>query len=152
VALRADARGTATQAGLFDGDVEVDGDLDVTGTLTKGAGTFKIDNPADPENEYLSHSFVESPEMKNVYDGIVTTDGDGFATVTMPVVWDELHDRSFRIRTDEPRVKVSWQVTGVRQDPYARAHRTPVVEEKTGAERGRYLHPDAYAAAERDRP
>jgi len=51
-------------------------------------------------------------------------------------------------------VKVSWQVTGVREDPYARTHRTPVVEPKTGAERGRYLHPGLYgpAASERDRP
>jgi hypothetical protein len=177
VALRADARGTASQAAAFDGEVEVEGDLDVTGTLTKAAGTFKIDNPADPANSYLSHSFVESPEMKNVYDGVVTTDGEGFATVTMPdwfdalngrfryqltvvgrsfaraVVWDELDGRSFRIRTDAPDVKVSWQVTGVREDPYARAHRTPVVEEKRGAERGRYLHPGLYGPeAARARP
>ena len=30
----------------------------------------------DPENKYLSHSFVESPEMLNVYSGTVTT-GEG---------------------------------------------------------------------------
>ena len=28
----------------------------------------------DPENKYLSHSFVESPDMKNIYDGVVSLD------------------------------------------------------------------------------
>ena len=34
-------------AGFFNGDV------DVTGTLTKGGGAFRIDHPLDPENKYL---------------------------------------------------------------------------------------------------
>ena len=33
-------------------------------------------------------------------------------------------------RTDRPGVKVSWQVTGIRQDAYANAHRIQVEEEK----------------------
>ena len=57
---------------------------EIGGTLTKGGGTFKIDHPLDPENRYLSHSFVESPDMKNVYDGVVRTDRKGFATVKLP--------------------------------------------------------------------
>jgi IPT/TIG domain-containing protein len=44
-------------AGLFEGNV------DVTGKLTKGGGCFKIDHPLDPANKYLYHSFVESPDM-----------------------------------------------------------------------------------------
>jgi hypothetical protein len=44
------------------------GNLGVTGTVSKGGGSFKIDHPLDPENKYLSHSFVESPDMKNIYD------------------------------------------------------------------------------------
>ncbi|HEY3242950.1 MAG TPA: hypothetical protein VGM03_06310, partial [Phycisphaerae bacterium] len=47
-------------AGYFSGNVNV------TGTLSKGFGTFKIDHPLDPENKYLYHSFVESPDMKNI--------------------------------------------------------------------------------------
>jgi hypothetical protein len=47
-------------------------------------------------------------------------------------------------------VKVSWQVTGIRQDAYAERHRIPVEEWKDSAERGRYLNPDAFdAPAER---
>jgi hypothetical protein len=50
-------------AGLFVGNVKV------TGALTKGGGGFRVDHPVDPENNYLSHSFVESPDMTNVYSG-----------------------------------------------------------------------------------
>jgi len=57
------------------------------------------------------------------------------------IVWKELADRAFTIRSDNPRVKVSWQVTGIREDAYAKAHRIPVVQEKTGSERGHLLTP-----------
>ena len=38
-------------------------------------------------------------------------------------------------------MKVSWQVTGIRHDPYSQAHPVEVEQEKTGEERGKYLHP-----------
>src|SRR6185312_9818077 len=60
-------------AGLFHGNVSV------IGTLSKSAGSFKIDDPADPANKYLSHSFVESPDMMNVYNGITVLDDSGQA-------------------------------------------------------------------------
>jgi hypothetical protein len=41
-------------------------------------------------------------------------------------------------------MEVSWQVTGIRQDPYANKHRIPVEEDKAQDERGLYLYPDAY--------
>ena len=50
------------------------GDVDVEGTLSKSAGSFKIDHPLDPANKYLYHSFVESPDMMNVYNGVITLD------------------------------------------------------------------------------
>jgi hypothetical protein len=141
----------------------------VNGTLSKAAGSFKIDHPLDPENKYLYHSFVESPDMKNVYDGVVNTDGDGLATVTMPD-WFEALNRDFRyqltvlgdgawararvfrkmkdgafvIQTDLPAIEVSWQVTGIRKDPYAERHRIPVEEDKPDDERGSYLQPEAW--------
>ena len=140
----------------------------VTGTLTKGAGAFRIDHPLDPAHEYLQHSFVESPDMMDVYNGNVVTDSKGFATVKLPSYFQALN-RSFRyqltivgtrgwrarvvkeiagnrftIQSDVPGTKVSWQVTGVRHDPYANAHRIPVVVQKQAAERGRYLHPELY--------
>ncbi|MHC4281097.1 MAG: hypothetical protein ACYSUJ_13215, partial [Planctomycetota bacterium] len=70
--------GTTDYAGYFDGDVHV------TGTLSKGAGSFRIDHPLDPENKYLNHSFVESPDMMNVYNGNVVLDEGGNAVVQMP--------------------------------------------------------------------
>ena len=41
-------------------------------------------------------------------------------------------------------MKVSWQVTGIRKDPWANAHRIQVEEDKPDKERGYYLHPDLY--------
>lgn len=148
-------------AGEFIGDVEI------SGNLSKGAGSFKIDHPLDPENKYLYHSFVESPDMKNIYDGTVLTDANGDATVTLPaymealndrfryqltvigtfaqaIVASEIKDNKFAIKTSAANVKVSWMVTGVRKDPYAQKFRIPVEEAKPQKERGFYLHPAAY--------
>lgn len=62
----------------------VEGSLTVTGTLTKGSGTFVIDDPLDPANYLLYHSFVESPQPVDFYDGIVQLDSNGNATVSLP--------------------------------------------------------------------
>ena len=140
------------------------GDVDVNGTLSKSAGSFKIDDPLDPANKYLYHSFVESPDMMNIYNGNVTTDSNGDATVQLPdwfeplnrdfryqltpigqfaqvMVSSEIKGNYFSIKTDKPNVKVSWQVTGIREDPYANAHRIPVEQDKLGDDQGKYLHP-----------
>jgi hypothetical protein len=152
-------------AGFFSGSVEV------TGSISKGGGSFKIDHPLDPANKYLYHSFVESPDMKNIYDGVVVTDGNGDAMVPLPE-WFETLNRDFRyqltvvgqfaqaivaskvahnqfsIKTDKPNVEVSWQVTGIRQDAWANAHRIPVEEQKNAREQGHYIHPELYGAPE----
>jgi hypothetical protein len=143
------------------------GNLNVTGKLTKGSGSFKIDHPLDPANKYLSHSFVESPDMMNVYNGNVTTDRRGFATVALPdyfealnsdfryqltvmgkfaqaIVAKEIANNRFVIQTSKPGVKVSWQVTGIRHDAYANAYRIPTEEDKPVAEQGYYLHPEVF--------
>src|SRR5205823_130904 len=77
------------KAGYFSGDVQV------VGTLSKTAGSFKIDHPLDPANKYLVHSFVESPDMMNVYNGIVALDETGRAWVTFPD-WFEALNYEFR--------------------------------------------------------
>lgn len=156
--------GAGGYAGLFFG-----GTTWVVGTLQKNAGAFRIDHPLDPENKYLQHSFVESPDMKNIYDGVVTTDGDGLAAVELPdyfealnqefryqltaigqfaqaIIAQEIVQRRFVIRTDKPVVKVSWQVTGVRKDAYANAHRIQVEENKAPADRGRFIFPEGFGA------
>jgi hypothetical protein len=146
----------------------INANLNVGGTLTKAAGTFKIDHPQDPENKFLIHSFVESPDMMNVYNGNITTDVNGFATVTLPDYFSALNkdfryqltaigsfspvmikekissNNSFIIQSKEPNIEISWQVTGVRKDPYAEKHRIKDVVEKVGAEKGNYIHPELY--------
>jgi hypothetical protein len=149
--------------------LDVSGNANVSGTLTKGAGSFKIDHPLDPANKYLYHSFVESPDMMNIYNGNVITDKHGLATVILPQYFSALNrdfryqltvvgqfaqaiiarkvvDNRFVIRTDKPQVEVSWQVTGIRQDAYANAHRIPVEVDKPRQEQGHYLHPELFDA------
>jgi hypothetical protein len=149
---------TTNYAGYFSGNVQI------TGSIAKGSGTFKIDHPTDPENKYLYHSFVESPDMMNIYNGNITTDANGYATVKMPgyfdalnkdfryqltviggtfaqaIVSQEMSNDQFVIQTNQPNVKVSWQVTGVRQDKYANAHRVVAEVEKEPEFKGHYLH------------
>src|SRR5262249_23269056 len=75
--------------------VDSNGNGFFAGTLSKGCGSFKIDHPLDPSNKYLSHSFVESPDMMNVYNGNATTDRRGIAAITMPEYFEALN-RDFR--------------------------------------------------------
>ena len=147
------------------------GDINVTGSIFAGTKDFKIDHPLDPANQYLYHSSVESSEMMNIYTGNVTTDSEGFATVHLPdwfeavntdfryqltvigqfaqaIVNSEVTNHQFGIRTDKPNVKVSWQITGVRQDAYAKAHPLVVEQAKDTRERGHYIHPELYGAPE----
>ncbi|MBN2543789.1 hypothetical protein JXI42_13090, partial [bacterium] len=148
-------------AGYFSGPVYV------SGALTKAGGGFKIDHPEDPANKYLVHSFVESPDMKNVYDGIVELDEKGEAWVQLPdyfetlnrdfryqltcigkfasvYVAEEIENNMFKISGGAPGMKVSWQVTGIRIDPWANQNRIIPVEEKE--EKGVYLNPELYTS------
>jgi len=135
------------------------GNAHVNGTLSKAAGSFKIDHPLDPERKWLSHSFVESPDMMNVHNGNVVLGADGAATIDLPDYFTELN-RDFRYQLTPigahvpvyiaSRVKnnrfgiaggtagleVSWQVTGIRQDAYAKAHPIVVETPKSVTDRG----------------
>ncbi len=165
-AIRGDNNGSATgYAGLFFGNTWT------VGTLFKNAGAFRIDHPLDPANKYLSHSFVESPDMKNIYDGVATLDANGAAVVELPdwfealnedfryqltaigapapnlYIAQEIKDNQFSIAGGAPGMKVSWQVTGIRHDPYAEANRIVVEQDKTAGERGSYIYPAGYGEA-----
>jgi len=159
--------GTAL-AGYFIGNVTVQGDLNITGNISKGGGSFKIDHPLDPANKYLYHSFVESPDMMNIYNGNVVLDAHGSAEIVLPdwfetlnrdfryqltavgapgpnlFVAEKIQGNHFRIAGGAPGMEVSWQVTGIRHDPYAEAHRIQVEVQKPADERGKYLYPDLY--------
>ncbi|MFZ5788873.1 MAG: hypothetical protein ACOY3Y_20730, partial [Acidobacteriota bacterium] len=151
----------AGYAGYFSGNVHVNG------TLSKSGGSFTIDHPLDPANKVLSHSFVESPDMMNIYNGNVTTDEDGRAVVELPewfealnrdfryqltvigrfaqaIIEEEIAGNRFAIRTNMANVKVSWQVTGIRKDPWAESHRIVVEQDKRPEERGFYLSPEVW--------
>jgi hypothetical protein len=73
----------------------LDGRVYISGPLDKPGGSFKIDHPLDPANKYLSHSFVESPDMKNVYDGVVVLDNKGEAVIDLPD-WFAALNKDFR--------------------------------------------------------
>jgi hypothetical protein len=160
--------GMNSYAGYFQGKVHVNG------ALSKGSGTFKIDHPLDPANKYLYHSFVESPDMKNIYDGVVTLNAVGESVVQLPeyfgalnkdfryqltcigqhapvYVADEIAADArtpggswFKISGGRPGMKVSWQVTGIRQDAYANMNRVVPEVDKQPGERGLYLYPEAF--------
>ena len=147
------------------------GKTHVNGALSKSSGSFKIDHPLDPANKYLSHSFVESPDMMNVYNGNVVADGNGEAVVELPA-WFEALNRDFRYQLSciggfapvfvaekiagnrfriagaTPGLEVSWQVTGIRKDRWAQEHPVVVEEDKGDGERGNYLHPELYGLDE----
>ena len=140
--------------------------LQVLGSLTAYTKNFQIDHPLDPANKVLNYTSVESPDMKNIYDGNAMTDSKGDAIVTMPnyfealnkdfryqltvigqfaqaIVAEEITGNTFKIRTDKPNVKVSWQVTGIRHDKFAEDKRAPVEENKAAADKGKCLYAPA---------
>jgi hypothetical protein len=143
------------------------GNLNVSGAITAGTKDFKIDHPLDPANKYLIHSSVESSEMMNIYTGNVVTDELGLATVKLPdwfeaentdfryqltvigrraQAWiaEEVAHGQFKIASDATNTKISWQITAVRQDAYARAYPLVVEQQKPSNERGFYIHPELY--------
>jgi trimeric autotransporter adhesin len=148
---------------------DFNGDVNIAGSLSKASGSFKIDHPLDPANKYLYHSFVESPDMMNIYNGVATLDPNGEATITMPewfsvlnrdfryqltciggfapvYIAEELANNQFKIGGGHAGMKISWQITGIRQDAWANAHRIPVEEEKDARLKGYYIHPELYGA------
>lgn len=161
------ASNTVSYAGFFNGRTAVNGSLSVLGALSKSSGTFKIDHPLDPENKYLYHSFVESPDMMNIYNGIAVADEHGEALVLMPewfealnmefryqltcvggyapvYIAEKLQDNKFKIAGATKGLEISWQVTGIRHDAYAEKNRIQVEVEKSETEKGTYLHPEVF--------
>ncbi len=158
-----DAVGGSGYAGNFSGN------LNVTGAIFAGTKDFRVDHPLDPANKYLTHASVESSEMMNIYTGNVITDAQGDAIVSLPdwfeaentdfryqltvvgqfaqaIVASEIANHRFQIKSSVPNVKVSWLVTGVRQDAYAKAHPLIVEQEKEARLRGFYIHPELHGA------
>jgi len=156
---------TTGYSGYFSGGglgVRVIGNQTVTGTKS-----FEIDHPLDPANKVLLHSCVESNKQLNIYSGNVTTDLNGEAVIDLPeyfqilnidfkyqltvigqfaqaIVLNEIENNQFVIKTDKPNVKVSWQVTGTRNDAWCKDHPFADEREKIKEEKGFYLYPQGF--------
>ena len=139
------------------------GNMHVNGTLSKFAGAFTIDHPLEPLTKTLSHSFVESARHEEPVrrPGDARRAGRGLGRAAglvrgaqrraalpahldrrLVTAWigEPVAGNRFQIR-GLPGARISWQVTGTRQDVWARRHRIPVDEEKPPAQQGTYLHP-----------
>ena len=135
------------------GNVKFLANLSIIGTLSKASGTFEIDDPIDPANKLLYHSFVESPEARDIYNGNATLDHSGAVTIQLPDYFDALNtdvtyqffaldqampnlyisqeekNNQFSIAGGVPGGDITWEITGVRHDPYILANPIiPVVE------------------------
>ena len=107
----------------------------------------------------------------NIYNGNTTLDASGEAVIALPewfgalnkdcryqltciggfaqiYVAEKVKDNHFKIAGGTAGLEVSWQVTGIRQDAYANAHRIQVEEAKPEKERGFYLHPELFSQPE----
>ena len=161
-----------TPGNVFTTPVTIRGNLTIEGSFHKGSGTFLIDHPLDPANKLLFHSFVESPDVKNIYDGLAEVDQNGEAEVQLPTYFEalnkdfryqvkpldkpapnlyiksEVKENRFTIAGGTPGGKVSWQVTGIRHDPYIVAN--PIIPEVEKGpdqivDKGEYLY-EGYAS------
>lgn len=162
-AVRGDNHNSATGwAGYFHGKLQSSQKV-----LASGA-VIQVDHPLDPANKYLNQSMVESPDMMNIHNGNVELGKDGEADVSLPEwfmaynkdfryqltpvggagpnlhVSQEVTDGKFRIAGGQPGLKVSWQVTGIRQDAFAKANPLEVEQDKSDDEKGKYLHPELH--------
>jgi hypothetical protein len=139
------------------------------------SGAVRMDHPLDPANRYLRHAKVASPDMLNIYSGSVVLNARGEARVQLPPYFEALNsnprvqltavgapapnlhlsrevDRGrFRIAGGGPGQTVFWQVTGVRQDAYARKHRVKVESRKAPRDRGKYLAPEVHGKSRSER-
>jgi hypothetical protein len=144
------------------GNTTFTGDVAITGMKQ-----FVIDHPLDPDNQYLYHSVVEGPEQFNVYSGNATTDATGHAVVSLPRYFEALNrdyryqltvignfaqatvaakiqNNQFTIRTDQPSIEVSWQVTGIRNDAHAKADPFVAERPKKDEEIGSRFYPEDF--------
>jgi trimeric autotransporter adhesin len=148
------------------------GDIFVSGAVIANVKDFKIDHPLDPANKYLVHSSVESSEMMNLYTGNATLDANGEATISLPSwfqaenadfryqltaigapgpnlhISQKVANNQFKIAGGTPGMEVSWQITGIRQDAYAKANPLEVETAKPPRERGFYIRPSLFGQPE----
>lgn len=144
------------------------GDIEINGELINSVSVVIFDNPLDPANQFLKHANIGSSEMLNVYSGNATLDENGEAWIELPewvesvnhdfryqltcvggssavYIAKEVSSNRFKIAGDIPKMKISWQLTGVRKDPWALSHPLVVEKAKATNEQGFYQHPQLYS-------
>ena len=163
---RAGGVGATNWAGYFSGNVRV------VGTINPTKVDVKLDHPLDPENKYLSHSGVISDQMTSVYNGNVVLDGSGSAKVQLPEWFEAMNTdfkyqltaigapgpnlyiarkvsgNSFEIAGGSSGMEVSWQITSVRNDNFAKSNPLEIESKKKADEIGYYLHPESFGLSE----
>ncbi|MCC7293583.1 MAG: hypothetical protein IT449_16120 [Phycisphaerales bacterium] len=155
--------GQGTDFGVFS-----QGDIAASGTKS-----FLIDHPLDPENKTLRHYCAEGPEPMNEYSGVVTLDRSGEAVVALPdyfesinsdfryqltclgrfapvYVAEEIRNNAFVIAGGEAGMRVSWEIKAVRSDLWVQTYGTPVEQEKSEQNRGKYIQPELYGLSPED--
>ncbi|MEL6254925.1 MAG: hypothetical protein AAFR87_23160 [Bacteroidota bacterium] len=149
--------------------VQNDNDVVVTGDFSVNSGNknFILDHPLDPANMILAHNAVESPDHVTYYHGTIKLDANGQAVVELPdyfealntdfhyqltcvggfaqvYIAEEIKDNQFRIAGGKDGMKVSWQVSARRDDPWAHDHPYQAEIEKEAGEKGLYYYPEGY--------
>lgn len=137
-----------------------------------GTKSFLIDHPGDPANKLLMHYSAEGAEPLLIYSGTATLDASGNATVNLPSYWStinkdpryqltavgaampnlhvgsEVKNNQFRIAGGAAKAKVTWTVTGTRNDPYVQRQGVKDVIQKPASMTGKYFHPELYGEPE----
>lgn len=145
--------------------VQANGNFAATGTKA-----FQIDHPNDPENKFLLHYSIESPEVLNLYRGTVVLNASGEAEVVLPEYFSAINtdfsyqltpigaaapnlhikskisDNRFSIAGGPPNTEVSWTVYAERNDKWTQEYPlSKAVElDKKEHEKGKYLRPELY--------
>ncbi len=101
----------------------IDGNVSISGSLSKGSGTFLIDHPLDPDNKDLVHGFVESPKYELIYRGKVQL-VDGVAEVDIDAMCD-MSEGTFGALTQNAEVTSLCNLTG-----FARVKPTKIIDGK----------------------
>ena len=136
--------------------LEVNADFYVGGELSKASGSFKINHPLKPKTHWLKHSFVECPDMLNLYvgrgkivngkckvkmpDWFIPLNGKNEKEYTYQLtslnkknnLWVEqkMNKKGEVIFAGSKDGEFSYIITAVRHDEYANKHRIKVESKK----------------------
>lgn len=140
-------------------------------TVTSGTKNFMLDHPLDPSNKNLYHNAVESPDHVTYYHGTVVLDANGAGVVALPdyfqalnkdfhyqltcvggfaqvYVSEEITNNQFKIAGGTSGLKVSWQVSATRNDPWVQDHPYQAEVEKKPEHKGKYWYPEGYGKSQ----